>query len=405
MTKSTTTREESIQAIFDLKVGYSLGLADIEILKRVARMALAAMDSEPVDSNYRKLFTCTGCGAEGLDEPLETNCHCCVDGAHWVESRLYRHAQPAPEREQVRQEHAEWSQETFGNVGPVGPLKHLSKEALEAAEQPGDLSEWADMQFLLWDAQRRAGITDEQITQAMIEKLVVNKQREWPEPKDGEPRLHIKAQPAPAVQCPYPCGWDNLNKLAIQDAALVARGLVEGEPTTEAQRQAAISNNDRLLKIISACRAAMLQAEPVTKANKLGNSPVIPDGYVMVPKEPTDEMQSAGASAIRIETTALNKLWTGNAVFRAMLAAAPQDTPALDSVQSVVTVSDTWIPVSERNPDDIGRYWCYVEDQKSHGKYSYQWNCSWNGSYWSGAMMHGRVTHWMPLPNPPKEVK
>jgi hypothetical protein len=53
------------------------------------------------------------------------------------------------------------------------------------------------MQFLLWDAQRRAGITDEQITQAMIDKLAVNKQREWPEPKDGEPRLHIKSQPAP----------------------------------------------------------------------------------------------------------------------------------------------------------------------------------------------------------------
>ena len=96
-------------------------------------------------------------------------------------------------RKQVRREHAEWSQATFGNVGPVGPLKHLSKEALEAAAEPGDLSEWADMQFLLWDAQRRAGISDEQITQAMIEKLSVNKQRQWPEPKDGEPRLHIKA--------------------------------------------------------------------------------------------------------------------------------------------------------------------------------------------------------------------
>ncbi|MEF0133436.1 DUF550 domain-containing protein [Klebsiella pneumoniae] len=102
----------------------------------------------------------------------------------------------APDRDQVRREHAEWSQATFGNVGPVGPLKHLSKEALEAAEQPGDLSEWADMQFLLWDAQRRAGITDDQITQAMIDKLAVNKQREWPDPKDGEPRLHIKSQPA-----------------------------------------------------------------------------------------------------------------------------------------------------------------------------------------------------------------
>ncbi|HDH0722400.1 TPA: DUF551 domain-containing protein [Klebsiella aerogenes] len=92
----------------------------------------------------------------------------------------------------------------------------------------------------------------------------------------------------------------------------------------------------------NACRAAMLLAEPVTTANKLGNSPVIPD---------------------------------------------------------------TWIPVSERNPNDIGRYWCYVEEQNSLGKSHYQWNCSWNGEIWGGAMMYGRVTHWMPLPAAPQEVK
>ena len=97
------------------------------------------------------------------------------------------------EREKVRAMHAVWSQATFGDVGPIGPLKHLAKEAMEAAAAPGDISEWADMQFLLWDAQRRAGITDEQITQAMIDKLAVNKARQWPEPKDGEPRLHIQA--------------------------------------------------------------------------------------------------------------------------------------------------------------------------------------------------------------------
>lgn len=95
-------------------------------------------------------------------------------------------------RNLIRQRHAEWSQATFGDVGPVGPLKHLSKEALEAAAEPEDLSEWADMQFLLWDAQRRAGISDGEITAAMEEKLKVNMARQWPEPKDGEPRLHIK---------------------------------------------------------------------------------------------------------------------------------------------------------------------------------------------------------------------
>lgn len=163
-----------------------------EVVRELARMALAAMDSEPVawTWHYREQWHVTNdkCRAEFV----------ATDGDVAV-LPLYRHAQPAPERDQVRIAHAEWSQATFGNVGPVGPLKHLSKEAQEAAEQPGDLSEWADMQFLLWDAQRRAGITDDQITQAMIDKLAVNKQRSWPEPKDREPRLHIKEQPRKKV--------------------------------------------------------------------------------------------------------------------------------------------------------------------------------------------------------------
>lgn len=103
-------------------------------------------------------------------------------------------------RNLIRQQHAEWSQATFGDVGPVGPLKHLSKEALEAAADPNDLSEWADMQFLLWDAQRRAGISDGEITAAMEEKLKVNIARQWPEPKDGEPRLHTKPAPRQEVK-------------------------------------------------------------------------------------------------------------------------------------------------------------------------------------------------------------
>ena len=189
-----------------------------EELNALARMALAAMDNEPVA--YSLIFR----NMDGvLNNHINTNTVFATrekaeaygkggnyekrsdGGLEWVPNTalnpvvipLYRHAQSAPDRDQVRSEHAEWSQATFGNVGPIGPLKHLSKEALEAAAEPCDLSEWADMQFLLWDAQHRAGITDEQITQAMIEKLAVNKQREWPAPKDGEPRLHIKGQPAP----------------------------------------------------------------------------------------------------------------------------------------------------------------------------------------------------------------
>lgn len=170
-------------------------------------------------------------------------------------------ARSAPERDKVRREHAEWSQATFGNVGPIGPLKHLSKEALEAAAEPGDLSEWADMQFLLWDAQRRAGITDEQITQAMIEKLAVNKQREWPAPKDGEPRLHIKEQPAPVV----PDGWVMVPKEPTE--RMVIDGF-ESEPDEtfsepevwEAYQK--MSGCEQAAYRVRLCWAAMLTAAP-----------------------------------------------------------------------------------------------------------------------------------------------
>lgn len=133
---------------------------------KLAEIALASLDAEPVSQPYK------------LPEEKGASLQL---------------------RNLIRKRHAEWSDSTFCNVGPVGPLKHLSKEALEAAAEPGDLSEWADMQFLLWDAQRRAGISDGEITAAMEEKLKVNMARQWPEPKDGEPRLHIKEQPVSVV--------------------------------------------------------------------------------------------------------------------------------------------------------------------------------------------------------------
>lgn len=47
-----------------------------------------------------------------------------------------------------------------------------------------------------------------------------------------------------------------------------------------------------------------------------GNSPVIPDGYVMVPKEPTEEMLQASyrEASVYSPTT-----------YRAMIASAPQE--------------------------------------------------------------------------------
>lgn len=271
-----------------------------EVVRELARMALGAMDSEPVAyTDERNLGY--------IDRGRETAYLWGKQNSEAGDVPLYRHAQPTPERDQVRREHAEWSQATFGDVGPVGPLKHLSKEALEAAAEPDDLSEWADVQFLLWDAQRRAGITDEQITQAMTEKLAVNKQREWPEPKDGEPRLHIKEQPAPVV--PPEQHWEELCRqhpdMSIGDAII----------------RAAWWNH---------CRTAMLQAAPVCTCPSgdgslrwpcpvhTGNSPVIPDGLIAAVNRLLDSDGSRGCySAIRCHDA--------RAEVERLLAAAPQE--------------------------------------------------------------------------------
>lgn len=256
-----------------------------EVVRELARFALATMDSEPVawTWHYREQWHVTN------DERRAE--FVAKDGDVAV-LPLYRHAQTASEREQVRRQHAEWSQATFGNVGPVGPLKHLSKEALEAAADPHDPLEWADMQFLFWDAQRRMGISDEFITRAMVEKLAINKARQWPEPKDGEPRLHIKEQPAPVVSADL-----------LHTAASAIEDLLEHtDPNTSYYSGVWADVPGKL-------RSAMLQARSLTSIiptpaigslPKTGevlhtNSPVIPDGYVMVPMRLTAENGAKGA--------------------------------------------------------------------------------------------------------------
>ena len=153
------------------------------------------------------------------------------------------------------------------------------------------------------------------------------------------------------------------------------------------------------------CSAAMLQAgnSPEQGGSRCGNSSVIPDGYVLVPKEPTEEMNKAGWSAMN-EHDAINP------TYRAMLAAAQHDTPALNSLQSVDSVADRWIPVSERMPDVGVKVLCFpVKDEPIHATFNGQlWlqDVSWSGSDDPiDNVIPVSVTHWMPLPAAPQEVK
>ncbi|MFP2192389.1 dATP/dGTP pyrophosphohydrolase domain-containing protein [Escherichia marmotae] len=177
------------------------------------------------------------------------------------------------EREQIRHEHAKWSDSTFGCVGPIGPLKHLSKEALEAAAEPDDLSEWADMHFLLWDAQRRAGISDAEITAAMEDKLKINMERQWPEPKDGEPRLHIKE---PGNSPVTPDGLSTVCAEAYQVVGVMADALgVFGDAAVQK-----VLDNLSQQKLVH--RDVLPFSLPVTPDSWISCSERMPEGYADV---------------------------------------------------------------------------------------------------------------------------
>ena len=128
-------------------------------------------------------------------------------------------------------------------------------------------------------------------------------------------------------------------------------------------------------------------------------APVVPDGYVMVPKEPTKEMIDAGW--LYYMTT---KLPSSKGTYKAMLAAAPQ-SPGSEPA----TVPGKWIPVSERMPEVGVKVLCFpVDDEPIHAVFNGQlWlqDVSWSVSEEPiDNVIPVPVTHWMPLPAAPQEA-
>ncbi|HBX6193590.1 TPA: DUF551 domain-containing protein [Klebsiella pneumoniae] len=145
-------------------------------------------------------------------------------------------------------------------------------------------------------------------------------------------------------------------------------------------------------QIARVIRAAMLQA---------GNSPVIPDGWTG-----NDKANAALMMLDRIETVDPVDDDRIDGIKRIVreLAAAPHDTPALNSIQSVDTVADRWIPVSERIPDNTEPVLC-IEKRADFGTYGQPFVCWHDGGGWVGKTNYRPiVTHWMPLPAAPQEV-
>lgn len=77
------------------------------------------------------------------------------------------------------------------------------------------------------------------------------------------------------------------------------------------------------------------------------------------------------------------------------------NTIANHLIENGVTVQE-WIPVTERLPEESGMYIITANDGHAQRVSFVQWqkkNRIWN---LTGARSYWRVTHWMPMPQPPK---
>ena len=170
------------------------------------------------------------------------------------------------------------------------------------------------------------------------------------------------------------------------------------------------------IKMLARMALAAMDGEPVAEvlSNRPGNDtstidralPVGTQLYRHAQPAPVvpDEINSAGAPevfeiAAEAERLGLRGTYASyavgwNACRAAMLAAAPQSPGG-----EPATVPGKWIPVSERMPETDGNYWGWWSESKRQGPV---WFIK---SELQAQFQSSEITHWMPLPAAPQEVK
>ncbi|END0459167.1 DUF551 domain-containing protein [Escherichia coli] len=117
--------------------------------------------------------------------------------------------------------------------------------------------------------------------------------------------------------------------------------------------------------------------------------------------------------------------WTGNPdIDNAIImldridTAESYDDDRIEAVKAVLrrlagnspVTPDGWISCSERMPDDKQYVWFFGESRGFAGRDTFEGYYDWSRNKWwavtdIGEEPASKVTHWMPLPEPPQEVK
>lgn len=393
MTKSTITRERA-QQIF-LGNGPELSASEE---RELARMALAAMDS-----------------SESVELPLDyLQGH--KDGLEWA-SQLAEANHP---------ETGDWLYDD-----PIELAKAIRKGPDMPPVQP------------VADSEPVAEITED------LGRLFVK--IHYPTTLKAGDKLYRHAQPAPVVSAELlhtaASAIEDLLTTKDRTGAFVwfdlpfrLRSAANAQPVTvvpDDVRQALSKMDDEIIAELdaeeSACRAAMLHA---------GNSPaqsdccpaqnhVFPAQNVVSPAQspidhgyqPECECSGCKATARICTEMAVNSLvipnemtseqayeigyyygdpvdvfarganWMRQHIIDSTLAAAPQ-LPGSEPA----TVPGKWIPVSERMPENDGAYLCW--DNRYVTTYAFIF-----GAWQANQFIAKNITHWMPLPAGPQEVR
>lgn len=222
------------------------------------------------------------------------------------------------------------------------------------------------------------------------------------EDDDGEPTDDERIMAIEGIHNCEQCGDEGwvVDEMGIMRFAWGQAGTLINEGTIQAGNSTVITGAEQCIadavELLQKAAPAMLADNSGPDGPLAGRlkSPVIPEGYVMVPKEPTDEMIAA---AMNCEDVLFNGddsfcVQFGN-IYEAMLAAAPQ-SPGSEPA----TVPDKWIPVSEQPPRIGARV--LISDIERSGVYE---ALRFDGNRFNHFGCEIIANYWMPLPAAPKQ--
>lgn len=124
-----------------------------------------------------------------------------------------------------------------------------------------------------------------------------------------------------------------------------------------------------------------LYDDPIELAKAIRKGPDMPPVQPVADSEPVIVVGDDGGDALS---------------YRRLIQSFEPGTKLYRHAQPAPAVPGKWIPVSERMPENDGAYLCW--DNRYVTTYAFIF-----GAWQANQFVAKNITHWMPLPNPPKE--